>query len=107
MSLIKLNTLTQDQLKKVRIDEIDLSGRLKRILINGSKTFNNSEEYEFPPIKNLGQLLEVVNKTSDAVFLRTPAFGKKSLKELHLLLHHCFPNDFAKVGNLRAIYTFK
>ncbi len=107
MSLIKLNTLSKEQLKKVRIDQIDLSGRLKRILIDGYKTHYNSEEYDLPPIKNLGQLLEVVNKTRDAVFLRIPDFGKKSLKELHLLLNHCFPDDFVGIGSLKAIYTFK
>ena len=110
MSLIVLNTLSKDQLKKVRIDQIDLSGRLKRILIDGYKAHYNSGEYDLPPIKNLGQLLEVANKTNDIVFLRIPDFGRKSLKELHLLLNHCFPDDFIGIGNSRrhtAIYTFK
>ena len=107
MSLIKLNTLSKDKLKKVRIDQIDLSGRLKRILIDGYKPRYNSEEYDVPPIKDLGQLLEVVNETRDSVFLRIPDFGRKSLKELHLLLHYCFPDDFVGIGSLKAIYTFK
>ena len=107
MSLIKLNTLSKEQLKKVRIDQIDLSGRLKRILINGHKDFLNKKEYDLPPFQDLGQLLEVVNKTNDSVFLRIPDFGKKSLKEMHLLLHYCFPDDFRGGGNFKAIYTFK
>ena len=107
MSLIKLNTLSKDQLKKVRIEHIDLSGRLKRILISGYKTHYNSEEYDLTPIKDLGQLLEVVNKTNDNVFLRIPDFGRKSLKEMHVLLHYCFPNDFRGSGSFKAIYTFK
>ena len=107
MSLIKLNTLSKDDLKKVRIAHIDLTGRLKRILIDGYKSYYNSQEYDLPPIKDLGQLLEVVNKTNDSVFLRIPDFGRKSLKEMHDLLCYCFPDDFRGVGSSKAIYTFK
>ena len=107
MSLIKLNTLSKDDLKKVRIAHIDLTGRLKRILIDGYKSYYNSQEYDLPPIKDLGQLLEVVNKTNDSVFLRIPDFGRKSLKEMDELLYYCFPDDFRGVGSSKAIYTFK
>ena len=75
--------------------------------IDGHKSYYNSQEYDLPPIKDLGQLLEVVNKTNDSVFLRIPDFGRKSLKEMHDLLCYCFPDDFRGVGSTKAIYTFK
>ena len=90
--MIKINTLTQEEIDKININEIDLNSRVTNILINKN-------------IRTLSDLANFIEEFSINDLYCVEGFGSKCLKEVVELLNHAYPN--LNLGKSIKKYTFK
>ena len=91
--MIKINTLTEEEIDKIYIYEIYLERKVEKLL---------SEK----GIKTLSDLKMYVEKEGMIDFYLTKGFGSKSEKILCELLNHAYPNLYLGRSNKKK-YTFR
>ena len=111
--MIKINTLSIEERKQINLGNIDVSVRLRNAIINSARD-DGIKVFEVGQTTTLGDLLEYFNSKTDGDFIRLPNLGRKSLKELHQLMEHSFPEEFftrSKKNNSfsrkEVLFTFK
>jgi len=111
--IIKINTLSIEERKQINLGNIDISYRLRNVIVNSARD-DGIKAFEVGQTTTLGDLLEYFNSKTDWDFIRLPNVGRKTLRELHQLMEHSFPEEFftrSKKNNsyLRkeVLFTFK
>ena len=111
--IIKINTLSIEERKQINLGNIDVSVRLRNAIVNSARD-DGIKAFEVGQTTTLGDLLEYFNSKTDLDFFRLPNVGRKTLRELHQLMEHSFPEEFftrSKKNNsyLRkeVLFTFK
>ena len=90
--MIKINTLTEEQIDKIKINEIDLNSRVKKYLA-------------FKDIRTLMELKIFVQQKGINGLYRINGFGSVSRNIVIKLLNHAYPN--LKVSHTTTTkYTF-
>ena len=85
--MIKINTLTEEEIDNIPICEIDLSRRTLTVLLNTSCRENVDDSQ----IKTLSDLKSYVVKNYSKL-LHIPNVGTKSFKEIVSLIKHAYPD---------------
>ena len=88
--MIKINTLNEDQINKIKINEIDLSSRIKNHLV-------------YRDIKTLLDLKNFVENKGINGLYQIGGFGSVSKKSVIELLNHAYPN----LRMSESKYTFR
>ena len=91
--MIKINTLSIEERKQINLRNIDVSVRLINAIVNSARD-DGIKAFEVGQTTTLGDLLEYFNSKTDLDFFRLPNVGRKTLKELHQLMEHSFPEEF-------------
>tara|TARA_R110002020_G_scaffold402679_1_gene612812 strand:+ start:210 stop:521 length:312 start_codon:yes stop_codon:yes gene_type:complete len=88
--IIKINTLTEEEIDKIKINEINLSSRIQNHLV-------------YKDIKTLLDLKNFVKNKGINSLYEIGGFGNISLTTITELLNHAYPN--LQISQLK--YTFK
>ena len=111
--MIKINTLSIEERKQINLGNIDISCRLMNAIANSARD-DGIKAFEVGQTTTLGDLLEYFNSKTDRDFFILPNLGRKSLKELHQLMEHSFPEEFLlrshknnSFSRKEVLFTFK
>ena len=85
--MIKINTLTKEQIDNIPIMDIELDSRI----LNGIVNANNREHIDNREIVTLLDLKNFVLEYNTAL-LKVPNLGRKSFRTIIKLLEHAYPN---------------
>ena len=107
--MIKINTLTQEQIDNIPICQINMSCRVKRCFTALNREHIDNEEFKGKELITLKDLKEYCLQHFSKL-TRLPNFGSVSFKEVRDLLEHAYPNTnfISEIIYQNPIkYTFK
>ena len=108
--MIKINTLTKEQIDNIPLSQIDMSCRVKRCLNSAwSREHIDNKEFKGKVLITLKDLKEYCLQHFSKL-RRLPNFGSVSFNELRNLLKHAYPDtNFSSevIYDNPIKYTFK